>query len=138
MSHAASQPPAGALARTDPPALLGGRNRVTGQYLFPLPENHGDDIEPVELASAGTIWSYTVQRFRPKTPPYLGPEEFEPYIVAYVSLPDQLIVEGRLVDIAIENVEIGMAVELVTIPQTDNSNGGLAHAFRPASGENRA
>ena len=32
------------------------------------------------------LWSWTVQRFRPKSPPYAGPVAFEPYAVGYVDL----------------------------------------------------
>jgi len=38
----------------------------------------------VELPPSGTLWSYTVQRFRPKSPPYRGPEPFEPYALGYI------------------------------------------------------
>ena len=51
------------------------------------------------LARRGTLWTWTVQRFRPKSPPYAGrPEEFEPYGVGYVELPGEVRVEARLTE----------------------------------------
>jgi uncharacterized OB-fold protein len=79
-----------------PPRLIGGRERVSGRIVFPCPL--GDAFEPFPLARDGVLWSWTVQRFRPKTPPYAGPDAFAPWIVAYVELPGQVIVETRLVD----------------------------------------
>jgi uncharacterized OB-fold protein len=48
----------------------------------------------VPLARTGTLWTYTVQGFRPKSP-YDGPEEFSPYAVGYVDL-GEVLVESRL------------------------------------------
>lgn len=90
------------------PRLIGGKDRETGRIVFPFPGTPA--FEPVPLSSDGTLWSYTVQRFRPKTPPYLGPEAFLPWVVAYVELPGEVIVEARLNDVAFEDVKVGMAV----------------------------
>lgn len=97
-----------------PPRLIGGRERASGRIVFPCPP--GDAFEPFPLARDGVLWSWTVQRFRPKTPPYAGPDAFAPWIVAYVELPGQVIVETRLVDVAPEDVRIGMSVRLVPVP----------------------
>ncbi len=94
-----------------PPRLLGGRERETGRVVFPCAA--GDSCDPVPLKREGRLWSYTVQRYRPKTPPYAGPEAFTPWIVAYVELPGEVIVEARLVDVDFDAVEIGMPVRLV-------------------------
>lgn len=90
------------------PRLIGGKDRETGRIVFPCPTV--PTYEPLPLSSEGTLWSYTVQRFRPKTPPYAGPEAFAPWVVAYVELPGQVIVEARLNDVAFEDVRVGMAV----------------------------
>ena len=96
-----------------PPRLLGGRYRQTGRIVFPCPP--GDGCEPVALGREGRLWSWTVQRFRPKSPPYAGPEAFTPWIVAYVELPGEVIVEARLVDVAPEDVRIGMPVRMAPV-----------------------
>lgn len=90
------------------PRLLGGRG-PDGRIRFPCPEG----VEPMALSRRGTLWSWTVQRFEPKRPPYDGPVPFEPFMLGYVELPET-IVEARLV--GIEAPRIGMAVELVIVP----------------------
>ena len=114
-----------------PSRLIGGRDRETGRIVFPCPK--GNQYEAVPLASEGTLWSYTVQRFRPKTPPYAGPEAFEPWIVAYVELPGEVIVEARLVDVAFEDVRIGMPVSFKPAPLDPAApEGVMIPAYVPA------
>ena len=58
-------------------------------------------METVELAPRGTLWTWTIQGFPPKAPPYVGetdPARFEPFGVGYVELPGQLKVEARLTE----------------------------------------
>lgn len=96
------------------PRLIGGMDRETGRIVFPCPP--GPACEAVPLSRHGTLWSYTVQRYRPKTPPYAGPDAFTPWIVAYVELPGQVIVEAPLYGVAFENVTIGMPVRFSPAP----------------------
>lgn len=43
------------------------------------------------------VWAYTVQRFPPKSPPYVVPAEgFTPYAVGYVELPEGIKIEAIL------------------------------------------
>ncbi|MFZ4689021.1 MAG: Zn-ribbon domain-containing OB-fold protein [Polymorphobacter sp.] len=121
----------GLFTETSPPRLIGGRHRTTGQLVFPRPA--GDQHDAVLLGQRGTIWSYTIQRFRPKSPPYAGPADFKPYAMAYVELPGELIVESRLTNVAFDAISIGMAVELTLIPLDPavGDAGVLIHAFQP-------
>ena len=113
------------------PRLVGGRHRESGRIVFPCPT--GSDYEPYPLAREGTIWSYTVQRYRPKSPPYAGPEEFTPWALAYVELPGETIVEGRLTNVAFGDISIGMPVELTLIPlDPAAADPVMIHAFQPA------
>ena len=52
------------------------------------PRCTSEDVEPRELATRGELWTWTIQCFPPKAPPYLQPgvEEFEPYGVALRSI----------------------------------------------------
>ncbi|WP_417595708.1 Zn-ribbon domain-containing OB-fold protein [Parasphingorhabdus sp.] len=135
-----AQPIADNLFTADMGALVGARNKETGHIFFPLPLNPNDDIESIPLATRGTVWTYTVQRFPPK-PPYIGPtdpEKFKPYVVAYVSLPGQTMVESRLTGIEPEDVKIGMEVEFTVIPLDPDAPPEeqlLIHAFKPVEGE---
>ncbi|MDR7101923.1 OB-fold domain-containing protein [Croceicoccus sp. BE223] len=113
------------------PRLIGGRNRETGRIVFPCPAN--DRFEAVPLSRTGTLWSYTIQRFRPKSPPYKGPEAFKPFPVAYVELPGETIVEARLVDVDFDDIAIGMPLEFTPTPlDPDAADSVLIPAFRPA------
>jgi len=95
------------------PLLLGGRDRETGRITFPAPADE-ERFEIVPLPRTGRLWSWTVQRFRPKSPPYAGPEAFEPYAVGYVQLGDTIIVEARLTGIAFDALRIDLPMRLVT------------------------
>ena len=113
------------------PSLIGGRDRASGRVVFPYPE--GDDYEPHPLGRHGTLWSWTVQRYRPKSPPYTGPEVFAPWIVAYIELPE-VIVEARLVDIDPADVRIGLTVTLTATPLDPAQLGErMIPAFRPVT-----
>lgn len=114
-----------------PPVLLGGRHHTSGRLVFPCPQAEGWDPEP--LPQTGTLWSCTVQRFRPKSPPYAGPEAFEPYAVGYIDL-GPLIVEARLTGAAPEDFRIGMPMRLVplVLDLTRPGRRVTTYAFAPA------
>jgi uncharacterized OB-fold protein len=113
------------------PQLIGGRNRESGRVVFPCPM--GSDYEPWPLQREGKLWSYTIQRYRPKSPPYAGPDAFAPWAVGYIELPGETIVEARLANVAFEDITIGMALELTMIPlDPDASEQVMIHAFQPS------
>ena len=97
-------------------ALLASRERATHRFCFPARPEDDPRYDRVVLPRTGRLWSWTIQRFRPKSPPYAGPEAFEPYAVGYVELDGALIVEGRLVDAAFDDLEIGMTMRIVPLP----------------------
>lgn len=120
----------GLFTEETPPRLIGGRERASRRIVFPCPP--GDTFEPVPLAREGTLWSWTVQRFRPKSPPYAGPDAFAPWIVAYVELPGEVIVQARLVDVAPDDVRIGMGVRLApTLLDPHTADPSYIPAFAP-------
>ena len=94
------------------PTLYAGRDRETGRLVFPPPADE-ERFERTPLPREGSLWSWTVQRFRPKSPPYAGPEAFEPYAVGYVALGDAIIVEARLTGAPLDAWRIGMPMTLV-------------------------
>jgi uncharacterized OB-fold protein len=86
------------------------------------------------LVRPARIMSYTVQRYRPKSPPYAGPEAFTPWPVGYVELAGETIVEARLTGVAFGDIKIGMALELTQIPlDPGTADSPLIHAFQPAA-----
>ncbi len=122
---------AGNLITDEPaPRLIGGRHRESGRIVFPCPA--GAEWAAHPLGREGTVWSFTVQRYRPKSPPYAGPEAFRPWVVAYVELPGEVIVEARLDDVAFDAVHIGQPVTFAPGP-LDPADGEspLIPAFRP-------
>lgn len=124
---------------SDAPCLLGSRCSNCDVVTFPrqagCPSCSQEAMEDVDLDRFGKVWTWTTQAFRPKTPPYLGPETdqtFVPYIVGYVELAGQVKVEARLVDVTVEDVQIGMDVELAIVPFCiDGDTEMLTFAFRP-------
>ncbi|WP_405718482.1 OB-fold domain-containing protein [Streptomyces sp. NBC_01537] len=74
----------------------------------------GGPAEPVVLSCTGTLWTWTVQRYAPKSPPYVGPAAgFEPFAVGYVELPEGVRVLAVL-DIRPEDAAIGMPLTITT------------------------
>lgn len=121
------------------PGLLAGRERDSGRLVFPMPgEADPERYESLLLPREGKLWSWTVQRFRPKSPPYAGPEAFEPYAVGYVALDGAIIVEGRLTGAPLDGFAIGMTMRLVAEPFTLESGERRAtFAFAPVAEETR-
>ena len=109
------------------PRLIGGR-LPSGKIVFPLPVGDAaQDVEPYGLARNGTLWSWTRQDFKPKEP-YDGPEEFQPFLLGYVELPGEVIVETRIVDATLADLRLGMAMEFVIAPFDATRS---TFAFRP-------
>lgn len=121
------------------PRLLGSRCTNCGNHMFPrqrgCPKCMFDEQEDVELATTGTLWTWTVQAFPPKAPPYLGPvgDDFRPYGVGYVELDGQLRVEARLTESDPTKLTVGMPMELVleTLGVDEDGNDIVTYAFAP-------
>jgi uncharacterized OB-fold protein len=122
----------------EPPRLIGSRCPACGATTFPkqptCPRCTRPDMEERLLSPTGTLWTFTVQGFRPKSP-YAGPEDFEPYGVGYVELPDGVMVEARLTENDPERLEIGGPMELVIVPFGRRGDGTelVTFAFAPAA-----
>jgi uncharacterized protein len=118
------------------PRLIGSQCERCGTVTFPrqgsCPRCTSEDVRERLLSPRGTLWTWTVQCFEPKSPPYAGSGGFEPYAVGYVELPGEVRVETRLTDVGPEELEIGMPMELTLIPAPGDS-GALTFAFRPES-----
>ena len=123
----------------DRAVLLGSRRRSTGVVKFPAerPElfDGTDDIEPVELATEGSLFTFTTQEFPPPLP-YRGkrsPEDFRPYVVGFVELADHVLVESLIVGAPADDLRIGQQlVSTTTTIEFDDGRPVLTFAFRPA------
>jgi uncharacterized protein len=123
----------------DAPELVGSRCRACGVVAFPAQAScaacTSSDVEQRRLARRGTLWTWTIQCFPPKSPPYAGrAEDFTPYGVGYVELPGEVRVEARLTESDPERLRIGMDMELVLVPAPGD---GLTYAFRPVEDDDR-
>lgn len=68
----------------------------------------GQGMAPVALSTVGSLWTWTVQRFAPKSPPYVPPPEgFSPFAVGYVELPEGVRV-AAVIDADLDAIRIGM------------------------------
>ena len=121
------------------PHLIGGRRKSDGRHVFPMPQGgEAQFYDAVPLRAEGTLWSHTVQRFRPKSPPYAGDDDersFRPFALGYVELEDQVIVESRIVVDDFAQLAIGMRLELAIVPFRREADGTeiMTYAFRPAA-----
>jgi len=120
------------------PQLIAGRHVETGKLVFPFPSGpQAGQFEPFGLSRHGVLWSYTVQRFPPKSPPYLGqsdPKRFKPFAIGYVELPGEIIVETRIETDALEALHIGQAMRLAIVAMVDaqpSEDAPLIYAFTP-------
>lgn len=117
-------------------ALIGGKHKETNKVVFPWPTGSQRALfEPFQLSKQGTLWSWSVQRFLPKSPPYMGSETletFKPYVFGYVELPGEVIVQTRIVNAQQDALKIGMPLKL-TVIDFDHKERGLVktYAFEP-------
>ena len=122
----------------DRPQLIASRCGRCATTTFPAqpscPRCTSTDVHEHLLARRGTLWTWTVQGFRPKSPPYEGGDDFVPYPVGYVELPGEAKVEALLVGVAVEDLAIGMEMELVIVPFHSAVTGedAATFAFAPA------
>lgn len=122
--------------KDDKPVLLGGRRKSDGAVVFPKPQGAEAELfEDVQFSRRGILWSFTIQRFPPKSPPYDGaeaPAQFKPFAVGYVEIPGEAIIESRLVVDDFNDLKIGMDMELILIPFQTKSRGEVqTYAFAP-------
>ena len=69
-----------------------------------------------ELPAVGTLWTWTVQRFPPKSPPFVPPPGgFAPFAVGYVELDGGARIEAVL-DVDPASVHIGMTLRVAQEP----------------------
>lgn len=112
--------------------LIGGKNRASGRVVFPLPAND-PGFERTYLPTSGALWSYTIQRFAPKSPPYKGVDPFQPFAVGYVELEGACIVESRLSIERFQDLYLGMPLQLTTQLLYIDAAGQhvITYAFQP-------
>jgi uncharacterized protein len=120
------------------PQLIGSRCVGCGNHMFPVqsgcPKCSGELTEEVLLGRRGTLWTWTVQGYPPKSPPYAGnvdPKTFQAFGVGYIELPGQIKIEARLT----AKLKIGMEMEMVLVPLNTDEAGNevVTFAFAPVA-----
>jgi uncharacterized OB-fold protein len=95
------------------------------------------DMVVEELPGRGTLWTWTVQQFMPKSPYKSNEtaETFKPYGVGYLELPNGVRVEGRLTESDPEKLHIGMVMDVVfkTFRTDDNGDEVISFFFQPVA-----
>ena len=119
----------------DVPELIGSECRRCGVVAFPRLDScaacTSSEVRERRLARRGTLWTWTIQCFPPKSPPYAGAaEDFEPFGVGYVELPGEVRVEARLTEADPARLRIGMPMEVVELRRGDR----VTYAFAPLEG----
>lgn len=120
------------------PALLGTRCEDCGTLYYPQvvscrnPECKGKHVVPARIAGRGTLYSFTIQRYRP--PALFALEPWHPYALGLVDVEDGLRVMG-IVDAPPEDIRIGMPLRLSTLVSNDDAgNAVVTHSFVPDEG----
>jgi uncharacterized OB-fold protein len=107
-----------------------------GARIFPprdlCPECEAPAKTPFAFSGRGEVYSYSTVYHPPK-----GFEEFAPYTVALVKLEEGPMLTAQLADVEIDQVHIGMPVEMVTRRvQSCGDEGAIVYGykFRPIIG----
>ena len=99
---------------------------VTAYPAEPACARCGSATSPVALSGTGELWTWTVQRFAPKSPPYVAPPGgFRPFALGYVELPEGVRVSAVLDVDDLASIRIGMPLRI-------GATGGVPHATEPA------
>jgi uncharacterized OB-fold protein len=135
----------GVFAETaDGPRLVGSRCTACHTPHFPRspvcrnPSCGSQDVADAEFGPAGTLWSFTIQHYKPP-PPMRFDDPFLPYGIGLVDLPGGLRVLSMMSASDPERLKIGMDVELVieALYHDDGGNEVVTWKFRPAPTEPR-
>ena len=114
------------------PRLTGVKCRSCGEFFFPKRTKcikcFAEETEEISLSPRGTVYSYTVVHHA--TPGYTGPL---PYAVGAVELPGGIVILSPLTQCQLDQLKIGMNVELVLekLYEDDNGNEVISYKFRP-------
>ena len=122
---------------SDKPQLMASRCKSCGRYYFPRQArcnnpDCGKEVEEALLSTKGTLWSYTIQYYMPP-PPFHPPDPPAPYAIGLVELPESIRVLGMITGCDIDNIKIGMPMELKVEKMYEDEHGNdvLTWKFKP-------
>jgi uncharacterized OB-fold protein len=114
------------------PRLTGVKCRSCGELFFPKRTKcikcFAEDMEEIRLSQRGKVYSYTIVHHA--TPGYTGPL---PYAVGAIELPGGIVILSPLAQCQLDQLKIGMDVELILekLYEDDNGNEVISYKFRP-------
>ncbi len=113
--------------------LIGGECEDCGDKFFPqrqiCPQCKSKRVRPHRFSGDGKVYSHTFIYDAPA-----GYEQLIPYVGALVQLDEGPLVTAQLTDVDINDIQIGMPVEMVTRRLREYGEGGLivyGYKFRP-------
>jgi uncharacterized OB-fold protein len=105
------------LPRSPAAGLQGSHCSGCSVTVYPADESCprcGGPTADAALSGAGTLWTWTVQRYAPKSPPYKEPPGgFAPFALGYVELAEGVRVAAVLDVDDLDEVRIGMPLTVV-------------------------
>ncbi len=115
--------------------LLGSKCSSCGAHFFPVRDACSGclsrDLETIRFATQGVLYTYSVVRQSlPKYP--------TPYVLAYVDFPENVRIMGQVSGCEIEEVKIGMRMELSIEPFGEDAEGNqlTGYRFKPLESSN--
>ena len=119
--------------------LVGTRCTSCASLYFPQslscrnPQCQDKKIEQALFGQRGRLYSYTVQAYRP--PPLFQMDDWAPYALGLVELPEGLRVMSMLTGCPAADLRIGMEMELTTeaLYRDADGNAVLTYKYRPVS-----
>jgi len=114
------------------PHLAGAKCRSCGELSFPKRTRcincFAEEMEEVSLGRRGKVYSYTIVHHA--TPGYKGPI---PYAIGAIELPGGIVILSPLTQCQLDQLKIGMDVELVLekLYEDENGNEVISYKFKP-------
>ncbi len=116
---------------------LEGTTCTCGYKSFPpkriCPQCKENPQSAMQFEGVGEVYSYATIYEAPA-----GFEDYVPYSVALITLDDGPMVSAQLTDVNLEDISIGMRVEMVTRKLKEHGESGLiiyGYKFRPVLGQ---
>ena len=120
--------------------LIGTRCISCGTHYFPKslscrnPQCRDKKVEDALFGRYGTLYSFTLQKYRP--PALFRMDDWAPYTIGLVELPEGIRVMGMLTGCRNDEVHIGMQLELTVdaLYRDEEGREVLTYKYMPCAG----
>lgn len=113
--------------------LLATRCASCGTLYFPRratcsnPACRDKEVGDAVLPRQGALYSYTIQRYQP--PPLFRMDDWQPYAIGVIDLGEGVQVMAMLDGVALDEIAIGMPLQLAPRPLYRDEQGRLVHTY---------